>query len=104
MTAELRPQSFEDGLAGLLELQEQRRSITAQEQADGTKRADAADSDRLKSDILEGVPLKEAPPFGRQAFLVGSEDTLGVDAISHIALICEMVDYRRLVGDAGFLS
>jgi hypothetical protein len=50
-----RPEAFEYGFSGLLELKEQWRTVAAREQAHGAERAHASDPDDLKSGVFERV-------------------------------------------------
>src|SRR5215470_17481958 len=66
MAVELRRQPLEHGLAGFLELQEQRRAVATHVEPDGAERADAADADNLEGDVLERVAIEETEAVGRQ--------------------------------------
>src|SRR5215468_3440670 len=104
VTLELLPKPLEYGLAGFLDLQEQRSAVAAHKQPDGAKRADAADADHLERDILERISIDETKPVGRQAARVGVEGAPGVDMVAGVALGREVIDKRRPVGDARLLS
>ena len=101
---ELRAEALEHGLAGFLDLQEQRGAVAAHEQADGTEGADAADADHLEGDVLERIAFEQTKPLRRQPVPVQGEHALGVDPMPRVASLAEMVDARRPVLDARLLA
>ena len=76
----------------------------AGKQPDGAERADASNSDRFESYILEHVPLEQTQPFWRKTLFVGCKNALGIDTMPRVALSREMIDHRRLVGDANLFT
>src|SRR5262245_18342743 len=59
---EFRRQPLENGFAGFLDLQEQRRAVATHVQPDGAERANAADTDDLEGDVLERISIDETKP------------------------------------------
>src|SRR5262249_56895650 len=99
MPGEFRREPLEHGLAGLLDLEKQRRAVAAREQADRAEGADAAHAHHLEGDVSERIALDQAVPLGRQALLIRREHALGIDALARVALVCEMIDERPAIFD-----
>src|SRR5262249_30595685 len=104
MTMELDAHAFQHRFARFLELKEQRRTIGAQEQADGAESTNAPNSDYLEGDILERIALQQIAALRRQPMVIGSEYALGVQSMLPIAFFGEMIDERRPISDAGSLT
>src|SRR5262245_8384438 len=78
VAAEFRCQPLKHGLAGFLDLQEQRRGVSAHVEPDGAEGADAADTHHLEGYVLERVSIDEITPVRCQAPYISSERALGV--------------------------
>jgi hypothetical protein len=64
-------------------------------------RANAADTDHLKGDILERISVEQVKPVGLEAILISLESPLGIEVVASIACGREMIDQRRSVLDPG---
>ena len=100
MTCELGAQAFEHRFSCLFDLKEQRSAIVARKQPDGAERADASNTDCFEGDIPEKVSLEQTQYFWRKAFLVGDKNALGVNSMTWVAFLREMINHRQLIGDA----
>src|SRR6185312_10714390 len=94
---------LEDRALRLLDLQEERLAVAAQEQPDNADRADRADPDRLEGDVLQLIPVEKNRPVGGEGAAVEREAAGKVDPASD-RLRAEVEDRRRLVGDPGLAA
>ena len=68
MVGKLLRESLEDGALSLLDLQEERLAVAAEEQPDHTDRADGSDAHSFESDICQSVAIEQHNPVGRERF------------------------------------
>src|ERR1700733_14569354 len=102
LVGELLRESLEDGVLRLLDLQEERLVVAAEEQPDHTDRADGSDAHRFESDICQPVAVEQYGSVGRQRFAVERKAASKVDLAASQRLRTDVEDLRRLVGDPGF--
>ena len=86
----------------LLDLQEERLAVAAEEQPDDADRADGPDAYCFESDIRQSVAVEQNGPVGGERFAVEREPASKVDLAASQRLRADVEDCRRLVGDPGF--
>src|SRR5262249_6015557 len=73
VTFELGRQALEHGRSSFFDLQEEGRAVAAGVKPDGTKGANATDSDHFKGDVAKRIALEQATAIGRKARRIGVE-------------------------------
>src|SRR5262249_14466256 len=99
VTFEFRPEALEHGLSRFFHLKEQRSTVTAHEQADGTEGPHTSNADNFEGDVLERVALDQATPLRRKAGLIRGKYTWLLNATPRVPLCREMINRRRSVLD-----
>ena len=88
----------------LLDLQEERFVVAAEEQPDNADRADRADAHRFESDVHQSIAVEKNRPVGSERFAVKREPAGKVDLAAPERLRVDVEDRRRFVGDPGFAA
>ena len=70
LVGKLLRESLEDGALRLLDLQEERLAVAAEEQPDNTDRADGSDAHRFESDVRQSIAVEQHRPVGSERFAV----------------------------------
>ena len=79
LVGKLLREPLEDGALRLLDLQEERLAVAAEEQPDDTDRADRSDAHRFEGDIRQSIAVEQHGPVGRERFAVERKPAIKVD-------------------------
>ena len=84
----------------LLDLQEERLVVAAEEQSDDANRADRADAHRFEGDVHQSIAVEKNRPVGSERFAVKREPARKVNSAAPDRLRADVEDRRRFVGDS----
>ena len=104
LVGKLLRESLEHGALRLLDLQEERLAVAAEEQPDDADRADRSDAHRFESDVRQSIAVEQNRPVGSERFAVKREPSSKIDLAAAERLRVDVEDRRRFVGDPRFAA